>query len=340
MLSRFPSRRLSLGVLALAISFIGSGLLLFFLLRDLDWFIIRQTSPLVAIGIFLLTALETVVYTLMVRAQIRGGGAVVTFWQTYLVLTSSLSINYLTPVKVGIPWRVYLYQRFIGVPLARGAALVTLEALAGMLIPAFLAVAGITILFPQLGLTAPLVLIGVLLAALGFALLVRVEALSARLETWAFGSRLKRILGFIQQVQTSLRSMPFVVVAITLLLVLLMLMIEAYRLWLLLGIFGSAPAPYLLLVVLAISLTAGNVSMLPLGLGVRDASLIFLLAHLGVSNEIALSAAVVQRLFSPGCPLLLGVISSNILGVSALRRTAPRELPLAEAQSQEAKDAP
>ena len=33
---------------------------------------------------------------------------------------------------------------------------------------------------------------------------------------------------------------------------------------------------------------------------------------------VALAAAVIQRLFSPGWPLLLGLISANILGVSEL----------------------
>jgi uncharacterized protein (TIRG00374 family) len=75
-----------------------------------------------------------------------------------------------------------------------------------------------------------------------------------------------------------------------------------------------------LLAVLTISITAGNLSMIPMGLGVRDASLTLLLVQLGVPNEIALSVTVIQRLFAPGWPLLLGLISANILGISEMTK--------------------
>jgi uncharacterized protein (TIRG00374 family) len=93
-----------------------------------------------------------------------------------------------------------------------------------------------------------------------------------------------------------------------------------------LSVFGPPPSVLALLAVLTISVTAGNLSMIPMGLGVRDASFTVLLAQLGVPNEIALSVAVIQRLFSPGWPLLLGLISTNVLGVSEIVQ-ASRERP-------------
>ncbi len=72
------------------------------------------------------------------------------------------------------------------------------------------------------------------------------------------------------------------------------------------------------LAALTISITAGNLSMIPMGLGVRDASLTLLLRQLGAPDEVALSTAVIQRLFAPGLPLLLGLISANILGISEM----------------------
>ena len=58
--------------------------------------------------------------------------------------------------------------------------------------------------------------------------------------------------------------------------------------------------------------------MIPMGLGIRDVTFTWLLVQVGVPTEIALSAAVIQRIFAPGWPLLLGVISANILGVSEI----------------------
>jgi uncharacterized protein (TIRG00374 family) len=116
-------------------------------------------------------------------------------------------------------------------------------------------------------------------------------------------------------------------IAAVLALDLLMVALQSVRLWIVLRVFGPAPSSLSLLAVFAISVTAGNLSMIPMGLGVRDASFTLLLARLGVSQEIALSAAVIQRLFSPGWPLLLGLISANVLGVSALTRQPESSVP-------------
>ena len=95
---------------------------------------------------------------------------------------------------------------------------------------------------------------------------------------------------------------------------------SALQSYLVLRVLGYPVSPLALLYALAISVTAGNLSLIPMGLGVRDASFTLLLMQLGVPNEVALAAAVIQRLFAPGWPLLLGVISTNILGVSELMK--------------------
>lgn len=302
------------------ILFIGSGLLLAYLLCDIDWAIVRQTSPGVATLILALTMLGTLVYTLLIYLLVRGSGYVTTLWKAYLVLTSSLSANYITPVKVGIPLRIYLYSYFIDIPAAIGTALVTVETLVGMLTPAFIAIASTALLFPSLGLTVPVVLVMLLLAILLFILRVKIGRLQAHLEHLPFSSFTTRVIHFIERVQSGLRYLSPVTVLMVVGLDLLMIWIQALRLWLVLSIFGPAPAPLSLLAVLTISVTAGNLSLIPMGLGVRDASFTLLLAQLGVPHEIALSAAVIQRLFSPGWPLLLGIISANILGISEITK--------------------
>jgi uncharacterized protein (TIRG00374 family) len=293
-------------------------ILLVYLLRNVDWTQFREVGPLYLALILLLSVLSIGFYALAVYLLIQASGHKTTFLQTYLVLTASLGANYVTPVRVGIPLRIYLYKHLMDVPMSTGTALITMEVIVGMLTPAFIAVAGIACIFPSLGLKVPLILISVLVAGLLFVLQVRVENLQPYIERFPFLSFVTRLMRFVERIQGALRQLLITKILGVVVLNLLVLGVQAVRLGLVLSILGFSLSPLALLAVLAISLTAGNLSMIPMGLGVRDASFTLLLAQLGIPSEIAISVAVIQRLFSPGWPLLLGLISANILGVSEL----------------------
>jgi uncharacterized protein (TIRG00374 family) len=309
---------------------VGSGLLLVYLLRDMDWELVRRAGPGALALILVTTVAATFLYVLLVYVLIRGSGHTTTLWRAYLVLTASLSANYFTPLKVGIPLRIYLYHHFMAVPIATGTALVAMEALIGMLVPAVVAAVGIAYLFPSVGWGTPVVLIALLASGLFLLLRVRAERLGPRVKRLPLARLSTRLISFVERVQAAARCLSLATLSAVLALDLLMLALQSVRLWIVLRAFGPAPSPLSLLAVFTISVTAGNLSMIPMGLGVRDASFTLLLAQLGVSQEIALSAAVIQRLFSPGWPLLLGLISANILGVSELAKEHEGPVPARE----------
>ncbi len=295
-----------------------SAVLLAHLLRGMDWALLRETAPLYLALILLLSALGTATYTAAIYVLVRAGGYATTVGQAYLVLTSSLSVNYVTPLKFGIPLRIYLYRQVMRVPLAVGTALVALETWLGMLIPAMIAGVGIALLFPEIGLAAPLALLTILIAGMGLALFVQPSRMMPLLERLPLQKFTLRLARFGEMVQMGFRSLPIGWLGVVALLIGLNVLIAAIRLYVVLLMLGQTVHWLSLLAALAISVTAGNLSMIPMGLGVRDASLTLLLGQLGVPNEIALSTAVIQRLFAPGWPLLLGLISANILGVSEM----------------------
>ena len=315
-LLRTARSRLALAVV-LAL-FAAGSLGLVYWLHDMDWATVRQASPGALLLILALTVLGTLTYTLLICVLIRGSGYAAAPGRAYLVLTASLSANYVTPVKAGIPLRIYLYGHFMGIPAAAGAVLVSVEMLVGMLTPAFIAIAGAALLFPALGLAPPLLLVALLLAGLLFVLRAPLERLRPGVERLPCSPFTARLVRFAGQVQTGLRSLSPTVILGVAALDLAMLGLQTARLWLVLSVLGPVPSPLALLAVLTISVTAGNLSLVPMGLGVRDASFTWLLVQLGVPGEIALSAAVIQRLFAPGWPLLLGLISTNILGISEI----------------------
>ena len=314
-----PTRKKStIAVLIFLFLFIVSGILLAFLLRDIDWNLIKRVDMSDLSLIFILTVLGTIVYTALIVILVRGSGYTTSFKTAYLVLTASLTANYVTPVKVGIPLRIYLYNQIMNVPVNVGTALISIEALAGMLIPAFIACIGIVFIFPAMGVWPAILLVAILLTCLFLFLLMPTDRVTIIAEKLPLSRFSVRILRFAGRVQIAIKLIPISTICLVILLDIFILILQAIRLWLVLSIFITAPSVMLLLFALTISVTIGNLSMIPMGLGVRDASFTFLLAQLGVPTEIALSASIIQRLFSPGWPLLLGIISTYILGMGKL----------------------
>ena len=150
------------------------------------------------------------------------------------------------------------------------------------------------------------------------ALFVKPTLASPLLSRLPFQKVTFRLVRFGERVQAGFRRVPPWSLGVVTLLLGLNVVAATTRLYLVLYALGWTVDWLALLAAFTISIAAGNLSLIPMGLGVRDASLTLLLAQIGVPKEVALSAAVVQRLFAPGWPLLLGLISANVLGLSSL----------------------
>ena len=68
--------------------------------------------------------------------------------------------------------------------------------------------------------------------------------------------------------------------------------------------------------IVAISIFAGFVSLMPLGLGGYDLSLVFLLTLIGVPKELAMVVPLINRMVMIGVGLILGTISMSRISLS------------------------
>jgi uncharacterized protein (TIRG00374 family) len=59
----------------------------------------------------------------------------------------------------------------------------------------------------------------------------------------------------------------------------------------------------------------GALSMIPMGLGVNEATMLFFLNSFGIPSEIGIGAITLQRLLSTGLSYVLGIIAGSILGI-------------------------
>jgi len=98
-------------------------------------------------------------------------------------------------------------------------------------------------------------------------------------------------------------------------------------------LFGGSMNVMQLVGISAAAFALGSVSLLPMGLGVRDATLVALFVQAGADRDVAIAVAALDRLLSTGVPFLLGLLSAQILGVQAILQPKDGEAQAAVVES-------
>ena len=283
----------------------------------MDWFILKKLNGWLLAVLLVVAALYTAVNALGTWVLLRGMGHCPHYGRLYLVTTASLSTNYITPVKVGIPVRLWLYRVVLGVPVSSGSASVVIETTLGLLIAGVLSLGGVWSVLGQrdaktyLAMLSAVVVGAVLLLLFGRQVVHRsVKLLSPKY--------FDRIVGWGERFIVSLRSVSMWALVGMILLYLLRVSIRALCLALILQDAKVSVSLIDVVSIQSISGMIGIVSMLPMGLGVRDATLAVLLTRVGVPRSMSLVAVLVDRVLWTLVPLVVGGISVNVLGVRQL----------------------
>lgn len=290
-------------------------------IRGFSWVFLPRIGLLHITLIFAYSIGTSASYVLVVRTLVRGAGYSAGFKECYLSLTASQGINYIIPLNTGLPARVYLYKRLINVPLSSGAALTGLEALLGLVLTAFIAAWGFFFVldsFAKALLSMALVLTAIAVIGLSLFLLKTQPFVDDDMREGSKPGIRIRIRRFVVETRSGLAHVSKKSLALALFFMFLNGLFGALRLNLVIQTMGIHLNVWLVFTLICMSVTAGNLSLIPLGLGVRDVSLTILLMAVGVDRPQALSLVLIQRLFNPGWPLLLGIISLYILGIRRL----------------------
>ena len=238
--------------------------------------------------------------------------------QLYLVVTASLAANYSTPVKAGIPLRVYLYKRFMKIGPATGSALVGLELLLGTLVPAVISILALVLLLPEGELALPLLVAAgaaLAVAAIAFVRSRPYDRVAARLPLPGIARRLLAPGGgFV----TAVRGVPLSSLATAAGVYAAMFVFVGVRSFCAFELFGGSMNVVELVGISAAAFTLGSISFLPMGLGVRDATLVALFVQAGADRDVAIAVTALDRVLSTGVPFLLGILSAQILGLRAV----------------------
>lgn len=287
-----------------------------------DWSLLHQFD--VSFLIFLLTMafLYLIVNTLSTWFLLKSMGYKTSVGKLYLVLTASLSSNYITPVKAGIPIRLWLYKSLFGIPITSGSASLFVETGVGLIIGIAISILGAPLVFDgslprSFSISATVFLVIFMLIVL---FVWRIRSLR-KIGNWIMPQRyLGKIIDWLREFKHSFHSMPVTMIPPIVLLYFSRLTIRVVCLYFAFNkiIPSTYISPFELVVAQSMGGIIGIVSMLPMGIGAKDISLTMLLMRIGVPREAALVGVLIDRTLWTIIPLIAGVISANVLGVSRL----------------------
>lgn len=222
----------------------------------------------------------------------------------------SMAAHHSTPAKLGFPMAVYLMKRLDQVPYAAGAAAVMIELVMSTGISGIMGLVGSSFYFAQYRTRFLAALLGLTLA--GAALLAGLYLLGKRDRP----GRVWRFLIDVRRAFSGLSPGPFVVytgmrIVIQILVGVNFLFISAYL--------GAEVSLWQAVTVTSSAFFFGALSLVPLGIGVREASVLIYLRHLGIPGEIGLSLVAVSRVLSTGVAFVLGMTFAAMLGLRRIK---------------------
>jgi len=230
-----------------------------------------------------------------------------TFRNVTYIYFSTLAANYSTPVKIGYPLAIYLLNKFDKVPLSKGTAMLLIELVFST------GVCGIIALFSIGTLTNNFLdiryLYIIMLCAFGVVFLIIV--------TNYFSNYFVQnpICKQLNDLIFSLKNISFIQIFLYSIFVIILRIIDGFSLWLLAGFIAEPISIWQAIISSSAAFFIGSISMVPMGIGTRDISLIIYLQHYGVSDATALIIITIQRMLSTGLTFILGMIFGSVIGI-------------------------
>lgn len=219
-----------------------------------------------------------------------------------LIHFSSISAHYSTPVKIGYPVTVFLLKKLESVPYIIATTSLVLELFTTLFLSGLITALSIFLYFKKhLELGIESILLGTTFILLCFLLTFLIKKLKPK---W-----LNKVLQAFRNINKKNLTIYFILQTAQ-------LTAGAGFLKLVLYCFGQHIGLWEALMSNSSAFFVGAFSMIPMGLGSRDITLVYYLNYFGLAESISISVATVQRVISTGLGYFLGLLSSSFLGIS------------------------
>lgn len=308
-----------------------------YVMLNMDFSSLRGLGAITLAVLLLIAVAYTWEAALGTCAVFRSLGYRTPLVRLYLVSCAGLASAYVLPVKAGVPVWLVLCKVFLSIPPVASTAQALIATSLGVFFGALLSIIGIGLLFPERDAYIFVALACIFSLVVAVALALDLRRIEPLLESWPDQIRkwAHRVLRFALEFQQLIRqaSKTWLLVAVGLYLIRLWL--RAVCLYIVFSSVGATVPLSNILFAQAISGLAGWISMLPMGIGVKDVTLVVLVAATGVSHQVAVLGGVVDRMLWSLVPIALGTISASIMGFQEASRRG--ELQINEQSTSERK---
>jgi len=227
----------------------------------------------------------------------------------YHTITAIALISYIFPVHAGFPARLAMAKKILTLDYVKASAILVIDSLVIYGAWASVAIVGVIMLLPSWKSPIIMTVSGVaIIGLIGFALLVHYAPDHLACFPW--------LLKYVQRFSGALRSVSRNVVILNSLLVISDIFFYGVRHALILAALGTQLSLLKVTLIVAISIVAGFVSLMPFGLGGYDISLIFLFTLFDVPHEVAVAVPIINRAFMLFLVFILGGTSVLHLGIT------------------------
>lgn len=298
-------------------------LVIFLISAVVGYYVVRKID----VSIILNLKIETIIFLLLgyggvllvrllaVKIFLKDMGYEYSIKPLFLILVSSYTVNYISPIKIGFPLRVYLYKRVLNIPVAIGTSLFAVISFIEVNVLTFLSLLGIIFLLHNFRYYLPLISVVILFILAFWILFFNRREISKFFVKFPFKSKMEKVLNFMDNVQLGAKQVKIKSFTLIFVLFLSRMFISAFCSYFILSNFHFVKNIFHLLYIQSISFVAGFISMLPMGIFAKDVTVVVLLSQIGVSRDAAVSLAIVERLLWTVLPLLLGIVAINFLGI-------------------------
>lgn len=298
-------------------AFIIGAAALFYLVDRIDWHTLRSISIQTLLVLCFSSIVMIALHAAGAATLLAGMRHPASLMDVMMAMLAAGTVSLAGDPKLGVPARLMFYKMLADIPVSVGAAQTTIESLLWLfLMGAILVIPGDLAgdrAMPLSFAAAGLLIAGLTAVGLGPAVLDRI---------WVLGP-LFRASGPIRQFTFDLRNAMFgikpaaVALATFWLAITYVVDVASVRY---LGQALGADLPVVAVGhAIVISYLAGAVSLLPLGLGVRDVTFVLLLQQAGASADAAAALALIHRTIRTLLPLLLGFVVSGLIAVRSRR---------------------
>jgi len=220
---------------------------------------------------------------------------------------ASMAAHYSTPVKIGIPIAIYLFKKIENIPYSTSTAMILMEIAIATSLCGLIALIGIPAI---LDVSFEQAIFYIILLGFGGIAVIWVLGYFYRSSNKRFA-----LVDYIFNTFDAIRKISIASLISYLSLSLILRVVDGLNLFLLCLFFAEDLTLWQAVITTSTAFFIGTISMVPMGLGTRDISLLLLLQNYGVSGEATLIIVSLQRVLTTGLSFALGIYCGSVLGM-------------------------